>query len=82
MRRIIKLFTSKACPNCLSIRKFLEEYGKKNKDVKIKYYNINEVDGLAESAYYEIYSVPTTLVFRDNKAIKRIMGTVEERDLL
>lgn len=81
MRRIIKVFIKQDCPGCLQVKKFLGEYSKKYPRIKIRYYDVGEVEGLSQSAYYNIYSTPTTLIFRDNTEIRRIMGNIDERNL-
>ncbi len=77
----IKLFTKDGCPNCPKVKKFLEEYSSENKDVKIEYYDTETTDGLAESAYYNVFSVPTAIIFKGDTEIKRILGNVDKENL-
>ena len=79
--RIVKLFTKQKCPNCPKVKRVVEEYIKKNKDVGLELYDVGEVEGLAESAYYDIFSTPTVLVLKDNKEVSRFTGVIREENL-
>ena len=69
------------CPNCPKAKKVVKEYIKKNNDVKLELYDVGEVEGLAESAYYDIFSTPTVLVLKDNKEVIRLTGVIKEENL-
>ena len=81
MRKTIKVFSKKDCPNCPKAKKAVEEYGKKHKEIKILSYDVGTVDGLAESAFYDIFSTPTVLILKDDIEIKRIPGHIDEKML-
>jgi len=62
MKRIL-LFTSQTCPKCASVKKQLA-------GVDFTEHCVDTLDGYAESAYYDVLSVPTVLI---------INGEVEAR---
>jgi len=81
MKRTIVVFTKQDCPNCPQAKKVVEEYGKKHKDIKTLYYDVGTVDGLAESAFFDVFSTPTVLVIEDDIGIKRLTGNINEEML-
>ena len=84
MSKTIKLFVGDGCPNCPQAKKVVEDYIKdnpKHEDIRLELWNVGTVDGLAESAYYDVFSTPTVLVLKDNKEVKRSGGVVREEDL-
>jgi len=40
-------------------------------EVKMSFYNMDTVEGLAEGAFYNVDNIPTTLVGKNGKEIKR-----------
>ncbi len=60
MAKSVKIFWQETCPNCppaKSLGKKLEGDG-----VKVEYYNIREVDGLSEAAFYDVMATPSVVV--------------------
>ena len=83
--KLIKLFTREDCPNCPQAKRVVEEYIRNRKDSRargVEYWDIGTVDGLAESALYDVFGCPTVLIFKDDKEVKRIIGSVREEDLI
>ncbi len=52
-----KLFWKKNCPKCPEAKEALKKSGLKYSD-----YDIEDVDGLAEAAYYSIMTTPSILI--------------------
>ena len=82
MMKTIKLFFKDSCVACPQAKKVVEDFCKEQEEVKLELYDIETVDGLAESAYYEVYGCPTALIFKDDVEVKRIIGNVREEDLI
>ncbi|TET53879.1 MAG: thioredoxin family protein [Actinobacteria bacterium] len=67
----VKLFYKEACPRCPAAKELVKE----TKDVK--YFDIEEVDGLSEATYYGVMSTPSIIVVDDsNNLIKTWLGEV------
>lgn len=75
----IQVFGREECPNCEvtrnTVSKFLDKNGITD-SVKQVYYDMDTVDGLAEGAFNDVCSIPTTIVTDDGKDVARWDGVV------
>ena len=72
--RTIKLFGKPGCAKCKTTKNKLEFFLPKwnvSNQVKMSFYDMDTVEGLAEGAFYDVDNVPTTIVEKDGKEIKR-----------
>jgi thiol-disulfide isomerase/thioredoxin len=80
VRRVeIMVFGREECPNCKHAKKSIAEFLDKNgiaDSVKHVYYDMDTVDGLAEGAFNDVRSIPTTIINHDGKNIARWDGMV------
>lgn len=77
--RVLKLFISENCPKCPPAKKLAESLKSK---IPIEIYDIQQPEGLAEAAYYQILSTPTFVLVEDDE-IKKIWTTIlDENELL
>lgn len=62
---IVKIFWKDGCPNCPTAK----ELGKKleERGIEVKYFNVEEADGMAESVYLGFMSTPSIAVIDDSK---------------
>ena len=68
---IVKIFVRDNCPKCpkaKDVGKALE--GKNTADVR--YFNVSDADGLAESVFYDVLSTPSIVVVDKND--KEVVG--------
>jgi thioredoxin-like negative regulator of GroEL len=85
--RIVEIwvFGREECPNCRLAKKnvgdFLEKNGI-NGSVRQVYYNMDTVDGLAEGAFNDVRSIPTTIVHDNGENIARWDGVVPPQEEL
>ena len=79
--KTIKVFTKQDCPNCPQAKQAVEDFCKEHKEVELELYDVGTVNGLTESAFYDVFSTPTVLVLKDDREAKRIIGVVREEDL-
>lgn len=63
---IVKIFTQPSCPKCPEAKKLGKEL---EKIVKVEYFDIKDVDGLAESTYYDVLSTPSIVIVNDEKEL-------------
>jgi len=71
----VKIFWQKNCPNCPRAKKLGKELEKEK--IKVIYYDINDVDGLAEACFYNILTTPSIIITDDNdQEIKNWKGEV------
>jgi len=76
---ILKLFTKPNCPNCPPAKELAKQL--KEKGVRVEQWNIDEVDGLAESAFHAVSVTPTlVLVNGKEEDIKRWEGSAPSAD--
>jgi len=70
-----KLFYKEACPRCPAAKELVKE----TKDVE--YFNVEDVDGLAEANYYGVMATPSIVVVDDNSNIvKTWIGEVPDTE--
>jgi hypothetical protein len=71
----IKLFWKDECPKCPEAKALLD--GAPN----VELYNLNDLDGLSEGAFYGIMATPSIIVVDDlGKEITSFRGTVPSRN--
>lgn len=58
----VKFFYKKDCPKCPAAK---EVVSKLPQEI-VEYHNLDEVDGLAEGAYYMVVATPTVIVIDEN----------------
>lgn len=69
----VKLFTQPNCPNCPPAKELAEQL--KEKGINVENWDINEVDGLAESAFHSVSVTPTLLILTaDDEELKKWEG--------
>ena len=75
----IWVFGREECPNCKVAKTCVDKLIKNNgisASVKHVYYDMDTVDGLAEGAFHDVRSIPTTIIHNDGKDIARWDGVV------
>lgn len=76
----VKIFWQPECPKCPKAK----ELGEKLKEVgmKVEFFNIKEVDGLAESVFYDVLSTPSIVVVENGEKKATWYGEVPEIEAL
>jgi thioredoxin-like negative regulator of GroEL len=81
----IWVFGRQDCPNCKVAKETVNDFIDKNGitgSVKNVYYDMDTVDGLAEGAFNDVRSIPTTIISDDGKNIARWDGVVPPHEEL
>ena len=78
--KTIFYFTADWCGPCRKTRPIVEELNKDLSLVKIKIIDVDYEMELAKQ--FEIKSVPTFVVIKDNNEIKRVVGTQTKSSLM
>ncbi|MBV9284626.1 MAG: thioredoxin [Acidimicrobiia bacterium] len=73
-------FWAEWCAPCRALAPVLESIVAENRDLAL--YKINSDEERAVAARFEVSAVPTTLVFKDGKLEKRLVGARGKRHLL
>ncbi len=68
------------CGPCRMTAPFVEEASEERKDVKFCKVNVDDEPDLAEK--FNVMSIPTLLVFKDGKSVKREMGAKDKAGIL
>jgi len=72
----VNIFWQEHCPNCppaKDLGKKLEEKG-----IKVNYFNVKEIDGLATATLFGIMSTPSVVIAEEDSEIKSWKGEVPE----
>lgn len=76
---VLKVFTQPKCPRCPAAKKLGKKIGKMGK-VKVEWFDVSAVDGLAEASFYSVLSTPSlVLVNGEGKEIAGWRGEVPSR---
>ena len=67
------------CKPCLMLAPIVEELSNEMKDIKFYILVVDKSPDIA--AQYEIMGIPTLILFKDGKEIKRIVGLRSKEDL-
>ena len=77
---IIVDFYAEWCGPCKIIGNTLEELQNENQDINILKINVDKYKKLAIK--FEVMSIPTLLVYKDNKIINRKVGLCNKKEIL
>lgn len=77
--RVAIVFSSQTCPTCNALRKIFEKTAERLKDVRIY-----EVDVTSTKIWrrYDIFSIPTVIVFEKGEVLKKISPSINEEELI
>jgi glutaredoxin len=70
----IKIFWQPECPKCPEAKELGEVLKKEGYEVQL--FNIREVEGMAESVYYDVLSTPSVVVVEDGERKASWLGEV------
>lgn len=70
--KTVYIFGKSGCSVCKDVyNKIIYFKNKEKSDAEIKYFDMESVDGLAESSFYEVSDIPTILILNNNQEIIR-----------
>jgi len=72
-------FFAEWCMPCVMMAPVMEEISEKLKKIKFGKVNVDENQELA--AKFKVMSIPTLIIFKDNKEIERLVGAQSEEVL-
>jgi hypothetical protein len=70
----IKIFWQPECPKCPKAKELGETL--KNEGYDVELFNTKEIDGLAESVYYDVLSTPSVVVIHEGEKKASWLGEV------
>lgn len=71
----VKFFYKKDCPKCPAAKEVVSRLPQEF----VEYYNLDDVDGLTEGAYYMVVATPTTIVVDENgREVESWRGEIPE----
>jgi len=73
---LVKIFWQPDCPKCPKAKELGEILKKEGHNVEL--FNIKEVEGLAESLFYDILSTPSIIILENNEKKAAWYGEVPE----
>jgi thiol-disulfide isomerase/thioredoxin len=79
----VKIFGKKGCAKCETTKNkfsfFLQKHNCHDK-IRLEFYDMDTVEGMAEGAYYDVLKVPTTLIEKEDNVIAKWEGDIPETD--
>ncbi len=76
----VKVFGKPGCEFCkTTMKKFETFFGRWNIDrsqIKLDFFDMETVDGLAEGAFYSVTKIPSTVIEKDGSVLARWDGKV------
>lgn len=71
----VKFFYKKDCPKCPAAKEVVSQLPQE----LVEYYNLDDVDGLTEGAYYMVVATPTTIVVDESgREVESWRGEIPE----
>jgi len=79
----VRIFGKKDCAKCETTKNkfnhFLEKSNRLDR-VKLEFHDMDTVDGMAEGAYNDVFSIPTVIIDRDTHILARWEGQVPKTE--
>ncbi|MEM7821491.1 MAG: thioredoxin family protein [Candidatus Aenigmatarchaeota archaeon] len=75
---IVKIFWQPNCPYCPKAKKLGEDL--KKDGINVEFYNVKEVDGLAEASFFNVLSTPSVIIVNGNKEIASWRGNTPKKE--
>lgn len=72
-------FFANWCGPCRMLLPIVDEFAKENPHIKVGKVNVDEESELAKQ--FRVMTIPTVLVFKDGKEVKRSVGVISEEEL-
>jgi len=73
-------FWASWCMPCRMLSPIVDAVGEEVTDAKIAKINVDEQESLASR--FDVMSIPTLIVFKDGKEVRRSVGVVSKEDIL
>ena len=73
---LVKIFWQPDCPKCPRAKEIGEML--KNEGFNVEFFNIKEIDGLAESLFYDVLSTPSVIIVDNGEKKAAWYGDVPE----
>ena len=73
-------FFAQWCMPCLMMAPIFEEMSERFKG-KIKFAKVNVDDNQELASKFKVMSIPTTIIFKEGKEVKRFIGAMQAEDL-
>ncbi len=77
MSKSLLLFTSKTCAKCKIIKSELDKLMANHKEIDYKVISVDSKDGFHLALDKEVFSLPTLIIYKDGKEIKRFVTNVD-----
>jgi hypothetical protein len=79
----VRIFGKKNCAKCETTKNkfshFLEKNNRLN-DIPVEFHDMDTVDGMAEGAYHDVFSIPTTIIEKEERILARWEGEVPKTE--
>jgi hypothetical protein len=76
----VKVFGKPGCEFCKTTMKkfetFFSRWNLDQKKIKLAFFDMETVDGLAEGAFYSVIKIPSTVIEKNGELIRRWDGVV------
>lgn len=72
-------FWASWCGPCRMLSPVVDEFAEENPDVKVGKVNVDDENELARQ--FRVMTIPTLLVFKDGKEVKRSIGVISKEEM-
>lgn len=81
MKKLL-LFTSKTCGKCHMIKPSIKELVSNVSDLIYEEVDIDKKDGFNKAIEHEVFSLPTIIIFENEKEKKRLVSSFNINDVM
>ncbi|MEO0092566.1 MAG: thioredoxin family protein [candidate division WOR-3 bacterium] len=65
------IFGKSTCEICYKVKNKLEYFSQKEFPIPIEYFDVETMEGMAQSAFWGINEIPTVILLKDKTEVKR-----------
>jgi len=78
--KTVYFFQKQNCIKCLQVKELINSVKDRHREINIKKFDVDTVEGLSKAAYYNAFELPVVIVFKEGNKVKRWDNTIPSEE--